>query len=60
LGEYGGLELLFESTIWCARQISTPNYRTAPGFSLILIMSEFPPIQLSFFTSLLGIGGFSG
>jgi hypothetical protein len=63
-GEYtGGLELMFESTI-SVRAIGILDTRLPDGTSgfslLILIVSEFPPIQLSFGFKLIGVGGLLG
>ena len=60
-GEYsGGLELTFQGTI-SIRAIGILNTKGASGFSLIvLVVAEFPPIQLSFGFTLLGVGGLLG
>jgi hypothetical protein len=63
-GEYtGGLELMFEDTI-SVRAIGILDTKMpdgSTGFSLlILIVTEFPPIQLSFGFTLLGVGGLLG
>jgi hypothetical protein len=63
-GEYtGGLELMFEDTI-SVRAIGILDTKMPDGTSgfslLILIVSEFPPIQLSFGFTLLGVGGLLG
>ena len=63
-GEYmGGLELMFEDTI-SVRAIGILNTKMPDGTSgfslLILIVAEFPPIQLSFGFTLLGVGGLLG
>jgi hypothetical protein len=59
----GGLELMFEGTI-SVRAIGILDTKmpdATSGFSLlILIVSEFPPIQLSFGFTLLGVGGLLG
>lgn len=62
-GEYsGGLELTFQGTI-SIRAIGILSTKTGSGsgFSLlILVVTEFPPIQLSFGFTLLGVGGLLG
>jgi hypothetical protein len=63
-GEYsGGLELLFHDTI-SVRAVGILDTKMPDGNSgfslLILIVSEFPPIQLSFGFTLLGVGGLLG
>jgi hypothetical protein len=63
-GEYSGaLELTFHDTI-SVRAIGILNTKMpdgSKGFSLlILIVAEFPPIQLSFGFTLLGVGGLLG
>jgi len=63
-GEYtGGLELTFEDTISVRALgiLTTKMPDGGGGFSLlILIVTEFPPIQLSFGFTLLGVGGLLG
>jgi hypothetical protein len=63
-GEYaGGLELEFQGII-DVKALGILNTKLpdgSPGFSLlILITTEFPPIQLSFGFTLLGVGGLLG
>jgi hypothetical protein len=63
-GEYeGGLELTFAGTI-SIRAVGILTTRMpdgSEGFSLlIIIVSEFPPIQLSFGFTLIGVGGLLG
>jgi hypothetical protein len=63
-GEYaGGLELTFAGfiSVRAVGILSTRMPDGSPGFSLLLIIvSEFPPIQLSFGFTLLGVGGLLG
>lgn len=63
-GEYaGGLELEFKDvlTVKAIGILSTRMPDGSPGFSLLLILTgEFPPIQLSFGFTLLGVGGLLG
>jgi Family of unknown function (DUF6603) len=63
-GQYsGGLDLMFQGTI-SVRALAILDTKTpdgGEGFSLlILITSEFPPIQLPFGFTLLGVGGLLG
>ncbi|MEZ0539919.1 DUF6603 domain-containing protein [Fibrella arboris] len=63
-GEYAGvLELEFQS-LFSVKAIGILNTKMpdgSPGFSLIiLITAEFPPIQLGFGFTLLGVGGLLG
>jgi hypothetical protein len=63
-GEYeGGLELTFLGTI-SVRAVGVLSTRMpdgGEGFSLLIILvSEFPPLQLSYGFTLLGIGGLLG
>jgi hypothetical protein len=63
-GEYaGGLELMFLGAI-SVRAVGILSTRLpdgSKGFSLLIILaSEFPPIQLSYGFTLLGIGGLLG
>jgi hypothetical protein len=63
-GEYaGGLELMFEDriSIRAIGILDTKMPEGGAGFSLlILIVTEFPPIQLGFGFTLLGVGGLLG
>ena len=63
-GEYaGGLELTFAGfiSVRAVGILSTRMPDGSAGFSLLLIIvSEFPPIQLSFGFTLLGVGGLLG
>jgi hypothetical protein len=63
-GEYaGGLELEFEGTIAvkAVGLLTTKFPDGQSGFSLLVIITaEFPPIQLSFGFTLLGVGGLLG
>ena len=63
-GEYaGGLELTFAGfiSVRAVGILSTRMPDGSDGFSLLLIIvSEFPPIQLSFGFTLLGVGGLLG
>lgn len=63
-GEYvGGLELSFQGAIAVRATgiLSTRMPDGSEGFSLLLIITgEFPPIQLSFGFTLLGVGGLIG
>ena len=63
-GEYaGGLELMFQGIV-SVRAVGILTTRMpdgSDGFSLLLIIvSEFPPLQLSFGFTLLGVGGLLG
>ena len=63
-GEYaGGLELEFIGvvSVKAIGLVTTKLPDGSPGFSLLIIISaEFPPIQLSFGFTLLGVGGLLG
>jgi hypothetical protein len=63
-GEYtGGLELMFQGvvSVRAVGILSTRMPDGSEGFSLLLILvSEFPPLQLSFGFTLLGVGGLLG
>ncbi len=63
-GEYfGALELSFKDvfTLKAVGVITTKMPDGSPGFSmLIIITAEFPPIQLGFGFTLLGVGGLLG
>jgi hypothetical protein len=63
-GQYaGGLELEFQGiiTVKAVGILNTKMPDGSPGFSLLIIISaEFPPIQLSFGFTLLGVGGLLG
>ena len=63
-GEYfGALELSFKElfTLKAIGVINTKMLDGSPGFSLLVIITtEFPPIQLGFGFTLLGVGGLLG